>query len=105
MSRPTTGGHKKVSNSRGVSVGRNQVFSFFVNEPPPGTPRHVCKKDLAKVRLRRTNARSYLTLKVDNMLKLSTYDATPFFGSFTAQTSKCPSRFWKIAPEICHGCS
>ena len=48
------------------------------------------------------NVKSHLTPKIDHILKLSNYEATPIYCTFPAQKSKCPRRFLGIDPEIWH---
>ena len=95
----------KRSNT-GVSVG---ITFFFLNEPVSMTPRHVCKKLPAKTP--RCDCvwpifiKSYVTSKVDPILKLCNYKATTQITHVSAQTHKCSCRFLHIDPEKLQTCS
>ena len=73
---------KEVSSSQAVTVGskKSEPIFFFLDEPFPGAPRHVCTKFRANIR--RTdcvgqNNESNLTPKIESTLKPSNYDAKP----------------------------
>ena len=99
---------KEVNNSQAFTVGRRKKWPiFFLEEPLPGAPRHVCTSFPQKSKnwLRRTSIKSNLKPEIENTLKRRNYDAKPLFLHFTAQKPKCPRRFWEIDPEILHTCS
>ena len=100
---------KEVNISQAFTATEEKKISFFfLDEPPPGAPRHVCTKFSTKYSknwLRRANIKSGLTPKIQCTLKPSNYDAKPWFLHFTARKSKCPRRFWEIDPENLHTCS
>ena len=49
VSQPITG-LQKVNNSQSFTVGRKKWPIFFLDQPLPGAPRHVCTKFRAKIR-------------------------------------------------------
>ena len=71
---------KEVKNSQAFTVGIKIIYPcFFLNEPLPGAPTHVCTKLSANIqRIERwTSIKSCLTPKIESTPKTSNYDAKP----------------------------
>ena len=64
---------KEVNTSQAFTVGKKKKgYPFFLNDPRPGAPRHVCTKFSAKHSknwLRSTSIKSYLTSQIEHILK------------------------------------
>ena len=97
--------------ARRFYVGRRRFcfVLFFLKEPVPGTPRHICKsltktfKDLTAYGQYQVmfNAQGWSHAETN----VRSYEATAYFCIFTAQKSKCPPHFLEIDPDCLHTCS
>ena len=80
-------------------------FLFFLKEPVACTPRHSCLEKISrkysKIWPHRANNKWYLRSKVDNILKISTYEATSFFCTFTDKTANMRAVFLRYVDPNC----
>ena len=93
-----------IKHSQAFTMGRKKHDPFFLDDPLPGAPRHVCTKFRANIGISDLcivvpNLETNLTRRIEYILKPSNYDAKPWFLHFTTQRSKFPRRFREIWPH------
>ena len=99
VSPPTAGFHNAPQWS-GVYVGI--FFFFFLKDSMAGTPRNTCvffSSKCSKICRRRASTKSYLTPKVDPMLKLSCYKASSQVTHVLCTNVQMTTPFWEIDPD------